>query len=119
MASGMGVAFNNNLPLLAKGPNRCTALVHPSDAARLGLSHGGRARIRADVRIIAATHRDLKQLVRQGLFREDLFYRLNVFEIALPALRDRREDIAPIVAELLRRRGFEQTRVAGPNLDEA
>jgi two-component system nitrogen regulation response regulator GlnG len=54
---------------------------------------GGRASIRADVRIIAATHRDLRQLIRQGLFREDLFYRLNVVPIRLPALHERAEDV--------------------------
>jgi len=62
---------------------------------------GGRARIRADVRIIAATHRDLKQLVRQGLFREDLFYRLNVVPIRLPPLRERSEDIPALARHFL------------------
>jgi two-component system, NtrC family, nitrogen regulation response regulator GlnG len=57
---------------------------------------GGRTPIRADVRIIAATHRDLRQLIRQGLFREDLFYRLNVVPIRLPPLRERTEDIAAL-----------------------
>lgn len=55
---------------------------------------GGARTIRADVRIVAATNRDLAQFVAQGRFREDLFYRLNVVPIALPALRERRQDIA-------------------------
>lgn len=54
---------------------------------------GGARTIRADVRIVAATNRDLAQFVAQGRFREDLFYRLNVVPIALPALRERRQDI--------------------------
>jgi two-component system nitrogen regulation response regulator GlnG len=54
---------------------------------------GGRVPIRADVRVIAATHHDLRHLIRQGLFREDLFYRLNVAPIRLPALRERTADI--------------------------
>src|SRR5689334_18355623 len=64
-------------------------------------SVGGRTPIRADVRIVAATHRDLRQLIRQGLFREDLFYRLNVVPIRLPALRERTEDIPALVRHFL------------------
>lgn len=58
---------------------------------------GGRVPIRADARVIAATHHDLRQLIRQGLFREDLFYRLNVAPVRLPALRERSADIPALV----------------------
>jgi two-component system, NtrC family, nitrogen regulation response regulator GlnG len=62
---------------------------------------GGRTPRRADVRIIAATHRDLRQLVNQGLFREDLFYRINVVPIRIPPLRDRSEDVPDLVRHFL------------------
>jgi two-component system nitrogen regulation response regulator GlnG len=64
-------------------------------------SVGGRTAQKADVRIIAATHRDLRQLIVQGRFREDLFYRLNVVPIHLPALRERRGDIADLARHFL------------------
>src|SRR4051794_18398369 len=68
---------------------------------------GGRTPIRANVRIIAATHRDLRQLIRQGLFREDLFYRLNVVPIRLPPLRERAEDTPALVRHFLKQAASE------------
>jgi two-component system nitrogen regulation response regulator GlnG len=64
---------------------------------------GGRNPIKANVRIVAATHRDLRQAIRQGLFREDLFYRLNVVPIRLPPLRERMEDIPLLARHFLER----------------
>src|SRR4249920_1768441 len=64
---------------------------------------GGRTPIKSNVRIVAATHRDLSQMIRQGLFREDLYYRLNVVPIRLPPLRDRTEDIPPLARHFLER----------------
>lgn len=64
---------------------------------------GERQPVRVDVRVVAATHRDLAKLVRQGAFREDLFYRLNVLHIDVPPLRDRGEDILQLARTFLRR----------------
>src|SRR5262249_5943409 len=80
---------------------------------------GGRQRVRVDVRVISATHADLPEEIRAGRFREDLFYRLRVVEIALPALRERREDIPRLARHFLsriaareRRRAFTLSRDA-------
>lgn len=62
---------------------------------------GGKTTIKAGARIVAATHRDLKQLIRQGLFREDLYFRLNVVPMRLPPLRERKEDIPELVNHFL------------------
>ncbi|MFQ5643907.1 MAG: sigma-54 dependent transcriptional regulator [Thiogranum sp.] len=64
---------------------------------------GSNKSINADVRIIAATHRNLEEAITEGKFREDLFYRLNVFPIEMPPLRDRVEDVPLLVNELIRR----------------
>ena len=76
---------------------------------------GGRQTVKADVRIIAATHRDLRHMIRQGTFREDLFYRLNVVPLKLPPLRDRLEDISDLARHFLRQ--TEQDGTAAKHLD--
>ena len=64
---------------------------------------GGHQPLKANVRVIAATHQNLEERVRQGLFREDLFHRLNVIRLRLPALRERREDIALLARHFLQK----------------
>ena len=66
---------------------------------------GGHSPLRANVRIIAATHQNLEERARQGLFREDLMHRLNVVRLRLPPLRERPEDIAPLAKHFLRKSG--------------
>jgi two-component system nitrogen regulation response regulator GlnG len=81
---------------------------------------GGHQPIKANVRIIAATHQDLEERVRNGLFREDLFHRLNVIRLRLPALRERREDIPLLARHFLassaRELGVEAKRLSEPAL---
>ncbi|MCP8687546.1 sigma-54 dependent transcriptional regulator [Marinobacterium sp. OS208] len=72
---------------------------------------GGSKTLDVDVRILAATHKNLEQMIAKGLFREDLYYRLNVFPIELPALRERSEDIPQLISALVGRlnhQGFGQ-----------
>ena len=73
---------------------------------------GGNETIRTDVRLIAATHRDLKAWSADGKFRPDLYYRLGVFTIHLPPLRDRSEDLPLLVQHYLRRFSSELGREA-------
>ncbi len=85
------------LPMEAQA--RLLRLLQEKEIRRLGSTQSRRV----DVRVIAATHRNLKQLIQDGLFREDLYFRLNVMEIALPPLRDRDMDILELAHALLKR----------------
>jgi len=64
---------------------------------------GSNMTLKTDVRVIAATHRNLEEAIQKGLFREDLYYRLNVISIALPSLRERREDISLLIDHFLKK----------------
>jgi transcriptional regulator with PAS, ATPase and Fis domain len=75
-------------------------VLETGELQKVGADH---ATARTNVRVIAATNRDLPTLVREGQFREDLYYRLNVIEVHVPPLRERREDVAPLAALFLER----------------
>ncbi|HET7668779.1 MAG TPA: sigma 54-interacting transcriptional regulator, partial [Burkholderiales bacterium] len=79
---------------------------------------GGHTPLAANVRVIAATHQELEARVRQGLFREDLYHRLNVIRLRLPALRERREDI-PMLARHFLAKSARELGVDGKRLTEA
>ena len=82
---------------------------------------GGHDAIKTNVRVIAATHQDLEQRVKEGAFREDLFHRLNVIRLRLPPLRERREDIAGLTRHFLQQSAkqldVEPKRISAPALD--
>jgi DNA-binding NtrC family response regulator len=80
---------------------------------------GGNETLRVDVRVIAATNRDLGAEIRKGTFREDLFYRLNVVSVDLPPLRERRGDIAPLASFFLRRYAAENGKAIDTFTDDA
>jgi two-component system, NtrC family, nitrogen regulation response regulator GlnG len=79
---------------------------------------GGHQPIKANVRVIAATHQDLEQRVKQGLFREDLYHRLNVIRLRLPPMRERREDI-PLLARFFLLKSARELGVEPKRLSEA
>jgi DNA-binding NtrC family response regulator len=78
---------------------------------------GGTETIKVDVRVIAATNRDLAALVREGNFRQDLYYRLKVFEISMPPLRERKDDI-PLLIDVFTRSYCQEHKVSFPGISE-
>jgi two-component system, NtrC family, nitrogen regulation response regulator GlnG len=79
---------------------------------------GGHSAVRANVRVIAATHQNLEQRVKEGVFREDLFHRLNVIRLRLPALRERREDV-PMLTRFFLQQSAKQLGVEPKRITEA
>jgi sigma-54 specific flagellar transcriptional regulator A len=80
---------------------------------------GGRADIQLDVRVVCATHKDLEELVKQNKFREDLLFRLNVFPIQVPTLRERSDDIPEIVAHFLKDNSYVSANEAPFGFDKS
>jgi two-component system nitrogen regulation response regulator GlnG len=83
---------------------------------------GGHSAVKTNVRVIAATHQNLEQRVKEGVFREDLFHRLNVIRLRLPALRERQEDVSMLTRYFLqqsaRQLGVEPKRISEPALQQ-
>jgi len=77
---------------------------------------GGTEPIKLDIRVIAATHRDLESMVKQGKFREDLYFRLQVFPVAIPPLRERKGDIIPLVNHFIVKKSREMRLSVPPTL---
>ncbi len=77
----------------------CSRVLETGDIRRLGDNQT----VHVNVRIVCATHRDLEKMVEEGTFREDLMFRINTFEIRVPSLRERTEDIPLLAQHLLRR----------------
>ncbi|MEX0386443.1 sigma-54-dependent transcriptional regulator [Spiribacter onubensis] len=96
-ASGGTLFLDEIAELPAAAQARLLRVLQESEIRRVGASHSRQV----DIRLVAATHRDLQTLVGQGHFREDLYFRINVMEIQLPALRERGEDVPELARFLL------------------
>src|SRR5215472_17087220 len=111
-AADGGTLFLDELGTLAGGGQaKLLRVLQTGEFERLGSNQTRRTR----VRVIAATNTNLRQAIRAGSFREDLFYRLSVIELEVPALAERREDVLPLAAHFLER-GFELTPEAAAAL---
>ncbi len=114
-AADEGTLFLDEIgELTPAAQSRLLRVLQDGEIRRVGAT-GSR---KVDVRLVAATHRDLEQMVRDGLFREDLYYRLKVMEIQLPPLRERREDI-PELARFLLGKACQRLRRTEPELTDA
>jgi DNA-binding NtrC family response regulator len=114
-AADEGTLFLDEIgELTPAAQSRLLRVLQDGEIRRVGAT-GSR---KVDVRLVAATHRDLEQMVRDGLFREDLYYRLKVMEIQLPPLRERREDI-PELARFLLAKACQRLRRMEPELTDA
>lgn len=100
--------------LTSAAQSRLLRVLQDGEIRRVGANESQRV----DVRLLAATHRDLEAMVARGEFREDLYYRLRVVEIAMPALRQRREDIVPL-AEFLLDKASRRLKSPARRLDES
>ena len=115
-AAGTGTLFLDevgDLPREAQG--KLLRLLEEHEYVRVGDTEARRA----DARVIAATHRDLRAAVAAGTFREDLFYRLDVVTLRMPSLRERREDIVDLAANILEDLSVQHRRAAALHLTEA
>lgn len=99
------------MPLLLQG--KLLRVLQEGEYQRLGRTQV----LKADVRFLSATHQDLERSVEAGRFREDLFYRLAVFTVDLPALRERPEDVEPLADHFLRQASRREGR-RPPQLDK-
>ena len=110
--AGGGTIFLDEIgELTAEVQVRLLRVLHDKEIERVG----GTAPVKVDIRVIAATHRNLEAMVAEGLFREDLYFRLKVFPIAIPPLRERKPDIPDLVHHFIRKKAREMGLSADPS----